>query len=71
MWEKHDGNFTSKQIHYLSGMYKVTTKTVRNVLIKGTVMQIEKALINDHLRFSKVFRKFYMPTCYNFAVIYP
>ena len=52
-------------------MYKVTTKTVRNVLMKGTVMQIEKALINDHLRFSKVFRKFYMPTCYNFAVIYP
>ena len=52
-------------------MYKVTTKTVRNVLIKGTVMQIEKALINDHLRLSEVFRKFYVPTCYNFAVIYP
>ena len=38
--------------------------------IKGTVMQIKKALINDHLRVSKVSWKFRIPTIYNFAVIY-
>ena len=39
--------------------------------IKGTVMQIEKALINDRLRVSKVSWKFHIPTIYNFEVIYP
>ena len=34
-------------------------------------MQIEKALTNDCLRVSKVFRKFRIPTIYNLAVIYP
>ena len=34
-------------------------------------MQIEKALINDYLLVSKVSWKFYIPTIYNFAVIYP
>ena len=34
-------------------------------------MQIEKALINDRLRVSKVFCKFHSPTVYSFAVIYP
>ena len=34
-------------------------------------MQIEKALINDRLRVSKVFCKFHSPTIYDFAVIYP
>ena len=34
-------------------------------------MQIEKALINDHLRVSKVFWKFCIPTIYNFEVIFP
>ena len=33
-------------------------------------MQIEKALINDRLRVSKVCRKFRILTIYNFAVIY-
>ena len=37
---------------------------------KGAVMQIEKALINDCLRVSKVSGKFRIPTVYNFAVIY-
>ena len=32
-------------------------------------MQIEKALINDRLRVSKVFKKFGIATIYNFAVI--
>ena len=34
-------------------------------------MQIEKALINDCLRISKVSRKFRIATIYNFAAIYP
>ena len=34
-------------------------------------MQIEKALINDPLRVSKVSWKFRIRTIYNFAVIYP
>ena len=44
---------------------------IKNVWsIKGAVMQIEKALINDRLRVSKVSWKFCIPTIYNFAVIY-
>ena len=39
--------------------------------IKGTVMQIKKALINDRLHVSNVSWKFHIPTIYNFAVIYP
>ena len=39
--------------------------------IKGTVMQIEKTIINDSLSVSKVSRKFRIPAIYNFAVIYP
>ena len=34
---------------------------------KGTVMQIEKALINDRLRVSIVSREFFVPTIYNFT----
>ena len=34
-------------------------------------MQIEKALIDNRLRVSKVYWKFHIPTTYNFAVIYP
>ena len=33
-------------------------------------MQIEKTLINDRLRVSKVSWKFHIPIIYNFAVIY-
>ena len=43
----------------------------KQVLIKGTVMQFEKALINDCLRVSKVSRKFRILAIHNFAVIYP
>ena len=39
--------------------------------IKGTVMQIEKVLINDCLLVSKVSWKFHIPTIYKFAVINP
>ena len=39
--------------------------------LKDTVMQIEKALINDCLRVSKVSGKFRIPIIYNFAVIQP
>ena len=38
---------------------------------KGTVMQIEKTLINYRLHVSKVSRKFRIPSIYNFTVIYP
>ena len=34
-------------------------------------MQIDKALINDRLRFSKISWKFHIPIIYNFAIIYP
>ena len=40
------------------------------IIIKVTVMQIEKALINDPLRASKVSLKFRIPTIFKFAVIY-
>ena len=36
---------------------------------KGTVMQTEKTLINDHLRVSKLSWKFHIPTIYNSAEI--
>ena len=42
-----------------------------NLTFKGTVMQIEKTLINDHVGVSKVLLTFSIPTIYNFAVIYP
>ena len=38
---------------------------------KGTVMQIEKAMINDRFCVLKVSRKFCVPTIYNFVVIAP
>ena len=36
----------------------------------GTVMQIEKALIGDHLLVLKVSWKLFIPTIFNFPVIY-
>ena len=44
---------------------------VEGAIIKGTVMQIEKALINDRLSVSKISWKFRIPAIYNFAVICP
>ena len=41
------------------------------ISLKGTVMQTEKALINDRLRVSKNPGKFLILTFYNFTVIYP
>ena len=38
-------------------------------ILKGTVMQTDKALINDRSRFSKVSGKFHTPTIYNFVVV--
>ena len=48
-----------------------TCLTWKFIFIKGTVMQIEKALKNDRLRVLKVFWKFSIPTISNFPVIYP
>ena len=42
-----------------------------NLILKGTVIQIEKARKNDRLRVSKVFWKFYISTICISAVIYP
>ena len=42
-------------------------KILVHSLFIGTVMQIEKELMDDRLRVSKVFR---IPTIYNFGVIY-
>ena len=39
-------------------------------MLKGTFVQIEKALTNDHLCVSKVSQKCHIPTIYNFAVTY-
>ena len=44
---------------------------LKDMLFKSTVMQIEKPLINDRLRVSKIFWKFRIPNIYNFAGIYP
>ena len=40
-------------------------------VVKGAVMQIEKALIIDCVHISKVPGNFRIPTIYNFAVIFP
>ena len=40
------------------------------IFVKGTVMQIEKALINDCLHVWKASWKFHIPSIYDFAVIY-
>ena len=41
----------------------------KKLYFKGTVMQIEKGLINDRLRISKVSGKCRIPIIHNFAVI--
>ena len=47
---------------------KVNTRVIYYV-VKGTVMQIEKALTNDRLRFKSILKISH--SIYNFAVIYP
>ena len=54
---------------YLPILHKVTCS--KYFIVKNTVMQIEKAQINDRLSVLKVFQKFGIPTIYNSAVIYP
>ena len=49
----------------------LTSFQLYSILLKDTVTQIEKALINDRLRVSKVSSKFLIPTIYNFSIIYP
>ena len=39
--------------------------------IKSTVVEIDKALISDCLRLSKVSGKFHIPTIFNFAIVCP
>ena len=47
------------------------SEEIEKQMFKSTVMQIEKALINDRLHVSKAFLKIRIPNIYNFAVIYP
>ena len=47
---------------------KVNTRVIYYV-VKGTVMQIEKTLTNDRLRFKSILKISH--SIYNFAVIYP
>ena len=57
------GAFSKRTLHL---------KTLFSLIIfKGTVMQIEKALINDCLRVSEVSKKIRIPTICGFVVIYP
>ena len=44
---------------------------LQSIFVKGTVMQIEKALINDRLGVLKLSWKFRIPTIYNFAATDP
>ena len=56
-----------------SSVKTITSSFLQNhiSMLKGTVMQIEKTLINDGLRVLKVSCKFRVPTIFNFAVIHP
>ena len=42
---------------------------IQSVIVKDTIMQIEKALMNDRLCVSKVSCKFCIPTICNFVGI--
>ena len=57
--------YTHIHIHICTCIY------IQYNIVNGTAMQIQKALINDRLRFTKVSWKFRIPTVYNFAVTYP
>ena len=43
--------------------------SLKSISFRGTVMQTEKAYINDRLLLSKVSWKFHIPTIYSFVVI--
>ena len=51
-------------------LWEIFKKMFKTANFKVTVMQIEKALIEDRLRVSKTSWKFCVPTAFNFAVIY-
>ena len=52
-------------------MFDGVLNTPLVLAVKSTVMQAEKAQINDRLLASKVSWNFHIPTIYNFAVIDP
>ena len=57
----------SSEVNYDLSLICVTGK----MFLKGTVMQIKKALVNDRLLVSKVSWNFRIPAIYSFALIYP
>ena len=63
--------YKDEMILFLELLQKDRSGTTHQINIKDTVMQIEKALINDSFHVSKVSWKFRISTIYNFAVIYP
>ena len=72
---KQHWGWVEKSVAYEKNAYIVSDRNVKIFKtlynLKGTVMQIEKALINDRLCVSNVSWKFHIPTIYSFAVIYP
>ena len=66
---------TSQYATFSESKTLVTPETQKSseslFLWKGTVTQIEKAMINDCLRISKLSWKFHIPAIYNFVVIHP
>ena len=64
--------FTSlfwEKIIYFESCLKFHKLKPQVEILKGTVMQNEKALIKDRLRVSKVSLKFCISAIYNFTVI--
>ena len=75
LWVAGNVNFPhkwvfSKELFRISFQSLQIFKVFGSLKFKGTVMQIEKAQINDHLPISKVSGEFRIPTICNFAVIY-
>ena len=62
---------SNEKLNIVKVTFSSISKQLHSVMLKGRVVQIEKAQINNHLRVSKVSWKFRIPTIYNFAVIYP
>ena len=69
---EHESNLKENYIHKIIFILKsYLNNHILYYYIKGTLIQIEKALINDCLRVPKVSWKSRFPTISNFAVIYP
>ena len=71
--KKTDWTIFAKYLTFSNDVFKSAVTKISMPMtwtFKGTFMQIEKTLINDHLGVSKVSWNFCIPTISNFAVIY-